>query len=213
MAQLPPKVPNMTPNWHDASHHQRMPSMDSLGLATSNGGPSWADEFLDFSSTKRGSHRRSVSTDSIAFLDQIPMAQMEQKEARRSSAPGSRRSATEFDGFDEEQFMAMFIDDTIAVPTVSCSNPSSPSDHSSMDDDKHSSLMLLSHDQQMKKQQKIPIESEEMESASDGQHEAIGNASTDNYNDKIFDPKRIKRYTLLIMQLYHKLIATSTFNS
>ncbi|KAK1405250.1 Basic leucine zipper 61 [Heracleum sosnowskyi] len=193
MAQLPPKVPNMTQNWHDTSHHQRMPSMDSLGLAASNGGPSWADEFLDFSLTKRGSHRRSVSTDSIAFLDQIPMAQMEQKESRRSSAPGSRRSATEFDGFDEEQFMAMFIDDTTAVPTVSCSNPSSPSDHSSMDDDKHNNLMPLNHDQQMKKQQKTPVESEEMESASDGQHEAFGNASTENYNDKIFDPKRIKR--------------------
>ncbi|KAK1374971.1 hypothetical protein POM88_031164 [Heracleum sosnowskyi] len=88
------------------------------------------------------------------------------------------RSATEFDGFDEEQFMAMFIDDTTAVPTVSCSNPSSPSDHSSMDDDKHNNLMPLNHDQRMKKQQKTPVESEEMESASDGQHEAFGKAST-----------------------------------
>lgn len=170
-----------------------MPSMDSLGLAASNGGPSWADEFFNFSSTKRGSHRRSVSSDSIAFLEQIPMVQVEQKESRRSSAPGSRRSATELDGFDEEQFMAMFINDTTAVPTVSCSNPSSPSDHSSMDDDKHNNLLPLDHDQQRKQQQKMPVESEEMESASDGQHEATGILSTDNYNDKIFDPKRIKR--------------------
>lgn len=171
--------------------------MDSL--ATSQGpSASWVDQFLDFSSSKRGFHRRSAS-DSIAFLDQIPMpmvaVEQEDQCSRRSSAPGSRTSAgsaTEFDRFDEEeQFMAMFTDDISMGPTVSCSNPSSPSDHNSMDDIDHKRSAVLPCDQQM--MQQLRIESEEAESASEGQ-EATGLASAeDNYNDKIFDPKRIKR--------------------
>ncbi|PKU72673.1 basic leucine zipper 6-like [Dendrobium catenatum] len=50
MAQLPPKIPTIPPNYH----HK---------------GLSWVDEFLDFTAARRGAHRRSVS-DSIAFLEQ-----------------------------------------------------------------------------------------------------------------------------------------------
>ncbi|KAF3559519.1 hypothetical protein F2Q69_00014831 [Brassica cretica] len=53
------------------------------------------DEFLDFSATRRGSHRRSIS-DSIAFLE------------AHSSGVGSHH----FDKVEDEQFMFMFNDDT-----------------------------------------------------------------------------------------------------
>uniref|UniRef100_A0A0D3BX47 Uncharacterized protein n=2 Tax=Brassica oleracea TaxID=3712 RepID=A0A0D3BX47_BRAOL len=54
----------------------------------------WMDEFLDFSATRRGTHRRSIS-DSIAFLE------------AHSSGVGSHH----FDKFEDEQFMFMFNDD------------------------------------------------------------------------------------------------------
>ncbi|CAI9299651.1 unnamed protein product [Lactuca saligna] len=179
MAHLPPKVPqNWSENYH---HHQKLPSTEHLpppttAAATTQMDPSWVDDFLDFSSTKRGSHRRSVS-DSAAFLE-IPM--MGEDNCRRSSAPGSRSgngggAATEFDRFDEEQFMSMFIDDENGTgPTVSCSNPSSPSDHNSMNDQQQ-------------------IEEEESSWKSDTQFNPHAGTIMDNSNDKIFDPKRIKR--------------------
>ncbi|KAK2972878.1 hypothetical protein RJ640_001911 [Escallonia rubra] len=182
MAQLPPKVPNMITNWPDVSqHHQRMPSMDSL--ATNNNiaqNHSWVDEFLDFSSSKRGSHRRSIS-DSVAFLEAPAVAA---EECRRSSAPGSR-TATEFDRFDEEQFMSMFIDD-IATSVGPCSNPSSPSDHNSINDDHKQTPP----DQQLHQPR---TETEEAESSCKSDGQLTPYATEDNSNDKIFDPKRIKR--------------------
>ncbi|KAF8413794.1 hypothetical protein HHK36_001787 [Tetracentron sinense] len=123
MAQLPPKIPNMSPNWPNFPH-QRMPSMGNLMPSTTQQ-PSWVDEFLDFSSVKRGSHRRSAS-DSIAFLE-LPM--VEECRSSRSSTGNN-----EFDRFDDEQLMSMFSDDI--PPTVSSSTPSTPSDHNSMNDEK-----------------------------------------------------------------------------
>ncbi|KAJ9550590.1 hypothetical protein OSB04_014635 [Centaurea solstitialis] len=182
MAHLPPKVPQ---NWPENYQlHQKPPSTDHLppptaAPTTTQMDPSWVDDFLDFSSTKRGSHRRSMS-DSAAFLE-IPMLG-EDSHCRRSSAPGSRSGgngggggggAGEFDRFDEEQFMSMFIDDETGTgPTVSCSNPSSPSDHNSMNEM-----------QQM----------EEEESSWKSEAQFNPHATAMDNSDKIFDPKRIKR--------------------
>lgn len=204
MAQLPPKVPNMTPNWSNPSshsHHQTMSSMDNL---TTSQAHSWVDDFLNFSSTsKRGSHRRSAS-DSIAFLDQVAL-DGEGECGFRSSAPGSRISrgaAAEFDRFDEDQFMDMFTDDISVGPTVDCSNSSSPSNHDAMDDNPTKSSTTTSTDQQM---QKLENGFEESESALDDHHDgvaAVGVATIDNYNDKLFDPRRVKRYHIICdMQL------------
>ncbi|KAK3043343.1 hypothetical protein RJ639_002645 [Escallonia herrerae] len=150
-----------------------MPSMDTL--ATKNNiaqNHSWVDEFLDFSSSKRGSHRRSIS-DSLAFL-----------EAPAVGAPGSR-TATEFDRFDEEQFTSMFIDD-IATSVGPCSNPSSPSDHNSINDDHKQTLP----DQQLHQPR---TETEEAESSCKSDGQLTPYATEENSNDTIFDPKRIKR--------------------
>ncbi|CAK9148419.1 unnamed protein product [Ilex paraguariensis] len=179
MAQLPPKVPNnMTPNWQVS--HQRLPSMECLATNTNNLNSSWVDEFLDFSSGKRGSHRRSVS-DSIAFLE-APMVE----ECRRPSEQGSE-ATNEFDRFDDEQFMSMFTDD-IAMsvgPTLSCSNPSSPSDHNSINDDKQTPSEQLM--QQMK------IESDEVQSSCKSDGQVTPQSVTDNSGDRVIDPKRIRR--------------------
>ncbi|KAM7495063.1 hypothetical protein LguiB_029672 [Lonicera macranthoides] len=173
MAQLPPKVPNMPPptNWPDISHHQRIPSMDTLTPPpnTTTQTPSWVDEFLDFSSTKRGSHRRSAS-DSIAFLE----------------VPGGSRSAMEFDRFDEEQFMSMFIVDDGAVGPGG-STPSSPSDHNSMSD--QDNRQVGESDQLLMQQQLKSEGGGEVQSSCGSDGQLTPNSS----DDKIFDPKRIKR--------------------
>ncbi|CAA7060659.1 unnamed protein product [Microthlaspi erraticum] len=125
-----------TPHWPDFSS-QKLPSIAATAAATAatagQQNPSWMDEFLDFSATRRGTHRRSIS-DSIAFLE----------------APSSGVGNHHFDRFDDEQFMSMFNDDvhqnhnnsnnshnhhSNVGPTRSSSNTSTPSDHNSLTDD------------------------------------------------------------------------------
>ncbi|XWS44587.1 hypothetical protein CRYUN_Cryun15aG0059800 [Craigia yunnanensis] len=188
MAQLPPKIPNMTPNWPDMVH-QRMPA--AVGAFQHNGGtststqqqnnPCWVDEFLDFSSATRGTHRRSIS-DSVAFLE-APM--LEECRGGSNAPPGTGTSNHDFDKFDDEQFMSMFTDDMPngMAPTVSSSNPSTPSDHNSINDD------------QKQQTEMIRNESEEVQSQckTESQAEDTPNAATIASTDRISDPKRVKR--------------------
>ncbi|XP_026412445.1 basic leucine zipper 61-like [Papaver somniferum] len=184
MAQLPPKVPNMTQNWPNF-HHQKMPSLGNLmPTAAANGStqqqqqqhsPSWVDEFLDFSSTKRNAHRRSAS-DSITFLE-APFVE----ECRANSA-GLRPGNNEFDRLDDEQLMSMFSDDisTTIPQNLSSSNPSTPSDHNSINDDKPTPS-----DQQ----QQLKNESGEVQSSCQSDQVPTPNSN----GDSIIDPKRVKR--------------------
>lgn len=186
MAQLPPRIPNMTPNWPDFSH-QKIPSMENLAPTINPQNPSWVDEFLDFSSTKRGTHRRSAS-DSIAFLEAPIMV----PECRDSSAlPGQNGNNThhDFDRLDDEQFLSMFAD--AVPPTISTSNPSTPSDHNSINDDQKQALPDQNHRQQ---QQQLPKnETEEVESTCKTETQEALYATTNNTDDRISDPKRVKR--------------------
>ncbi|PON81596.1 Basic-leucine zipper transcription factor [Trema orientale] len=191
MAQLPPKIPNMTaPNWPDVVSHAKLPS-----LATN---PSWVDEFLDFSTARRGSHRRSVS-DSITFLE-APMLDECRGGGGGAAPPGGAGLPGEFDRFDDEQFMSMFNDEigsmaaaaAAAGPTVSStSNPSTPSDHNSINDDEKE--MRLDDRSDSKRQ--VKNESEEVESQcnSDSQANPNSTTTTNAANDRIIDPKRVKR--------------------
>ncbi|CAL9135144.1 unnamed protein product [Musa textilis] len=118
MAQLPPKIPNnMYPNWPNLAPFLTTPPPPPGPRSQ----PSWVDEFVDFSSAKRGQHRRSVS-DSIALLEQ-PLA----------------GEGGDFDRLDDDQLMCIFADD---VPpsslsgAVPASSSSTPSDHNSVNDDK-----------------------------------------------------------------------------
>ncbi|VVA37603.1 PREDICTED: basic leucine zipper [Prunus dulcis] len=189
MAQLPPKIPSMTPSWPDFSH-QKMPPMGhfapngnapAVNTTTASQNSCWVDEFIDFSSARRGSHRRSVS-DSITFLE-APM----QDECR---APhGSHPNNHEFDRFDDEQFMSMFTTEEISAaaaaagPTGSSSNPSSPSDHNSINEDEKEAD--APHHKQLKN------ESEEVESQCEQPNP--NDATKSKSNDRKIDPKRVKR--------------------
>ncbi|KAI4333864.1 hypothetical protein L6164_018621 [Bauhinia variegata] len=202
MAQLPPKIPNVTPSWPDFSLiSQRVPSVASLstnGGGSNNHNPSWVDEFLDFSSARRGAHRRSVS-DSITFLE-APMLE----ECRGNSGiPPRSGTDNEFDRFDDEQFMSMFTDDmsgNAAPPTLSSSNPSTPSDHNSINDEKepnHNQNQEIEKTEQkeQQQQQQLKNETDEVESQCKQEEDtqALNNANTTSSNDRITDPKRVKR--------------------
>ncbi|KAG6395563.1 hypothetical protein SASPL_141682 [Salvia splendens] len=103
MEQLPPKPP--------------ITNCPSFPFQT----PPWMDEFLDFSATRRSSHRRSVS-DPIAFVEE-----------HGSGGMG-------FDRLDDEQLRNMFSDDLI---TTLGSSSTTPSDQNSDDDDKRAVACLL----------------------------------------------------------------------
>ncbi|MCD7459234.1 hypothetical protein HAX54_040363 [Datura stramonium] len=188
MAHLPPRVPNMTQNWPDFSLHQKIETTTTT-TTVSHHNPSWVDEFLDFSSAKRGSHRRSIS-DSIAFLE-APMVE----ECRiRLSSSGSRTTGAEFERFDDEQLMSMFNDDVNANNSVDRnSNPSSPSDHNSIN---HEEKKMNESTDEHREQQQLKTEPEEVESSckSDNEQTATDqHVNADNSSEKIVDPKRIKR--------------------
>ncbi|KAL0720456.1 hypothetical protein Bca4012_035055 [Brassica carinata] len=181
MAQLPPKIPNMTPHWPDFSSQKL--------TATTVQNPSWVDEFLDFSACRRGNHRRSIS-DSIAFL-----------EAPFVRGHGSKENQ-HFDRFDDEQFMSMFKDyddlhnnnnpshdknntnNNNVGPTGSSSNTSTLSDHNSFNGDKKPpSDQYTKHNDEVHSQCKTEPED----------RTASNNNSGDSSVTRILDPKRVKR--------------------
>lgn len=197
MAQLPPKIPSMTQNWPNSFPHQKMPGMPSFmpSITTQQHEqqqqPCWVDEFLDFTSARRGAHRRSVS-DSIAFLES-PLV-----EECRNFNSAATAMMHGFDRLDDDQLMSMFSDDMssaalkIPPPTLSSSNPSTPSsDQNSNNDDKPMSLDN-GHQQQ---QQQPKTEPGEVESPCEGDVHAPPppSAAAVSSGDTIMDPKRVKR--------------------
>ncbi|KAI9093381.1 hypothetical protein K1719_027395 [Acacia pycnantha] len=200
MAQLPPKIPNMAPNWPDFSSHHKMPSIASLSpnnaaanAAATHQNPSWVDEFLDFSSARRGAHRRSVS-DSVAFIE-APM--LDDCRGNPGVIPPRSGGDIEFDRFDDDQFISMFTDDLSGAPlppTMSSSNPSSPSDNNSINDEKETGRNQNQPKEKENEQQKqVKNESDEVESQSQQETQAPNSTNTASSADKITDPKRVKR--------------------
>ncbi|KAG9446116.1 hypothetical protein H6P81_012244 [Aristolochia fimbriata] len=213
MAQLPPKIPAMSSNW-PAFPHQRSPvtffnppatttasatatsnnnnNMNGASSSSSSQQPSWVDEFLDFSSAKRGAHRRSAS-DSIAFLE-APLLDECRSAAVASASLLIRPAANDdhFDRLDDDQLMSMFSDDIsaagAAVPSAGAgaatSNPSTPSDHNSINDDKPSTLS----DQHPEVQSSCKVETPPAAAL------PAPNSATTSPGDSInIDPKRVKR--------------------
>ncbi|CAJ1956663.1 unnamed protein product [Sphenostylis stenocarpa] len=209
MAQLPPKIPNMSPSWPDfSSPHQKMP-LPPLNNGTTNNNtghyhhqhhqsqnPSWVDEFLDFSSARRGAHRRSVS-DSITYLDSPRSG-----ENNNNNDHHNNSNENEFDKFDDEQFMSMFTDEVVlsGVPmppqtTLSSSNPSSPSDQNFFHDEKESrqkEMKLQEEDEEHRHQ--LKNEADEVESQCIQEiSQPPNDTNTSSSNERITDPKRVKR--------------------
>ncbi|CAH2058377.1 unnamed protein product [Thlaspi arvense] len=181
MAQLPPKIPNMTPHWPDFSP-QKLPHFSTATATTASAvavqNPSWVDEFLDFSASRRGNHRRSIS-DSITFLEAPAFTDHVRIESHH------------FDKFDDEQFMSMFTDDNDLKnnnlshrnnnnnnvgPTGSSSNTSTPSDHNIKDNNNNSNDEV---------QSQCKTEPEDGTASNDNSGDSSGN--------RILDPKRVKR--------------------
>lgn len=189
MAHLPPRVP-ITQNWPDfSSVHQKIETISTtVNHHHNNPNPSWVDEFFDYSSAKRGSHRRSIS-DSIAFLE-APM--VEECRIRLSSSGTRTTTGAEFEKFYDEQLMSMFNDDMANNKNDSVdhhnSNPSSPSDHNSINHEEQK--INVSTEQQQQQQQQLKIEPEEVESSCKSDNEQT---TVDHSTEKIVDPKRIKR--------------------
>lgn len=208
MAQLPPKIPNMAPTWPDfSSIHQKMPSLKTM---SSNQNPSWVDEFLDFSAARRGTHRRSVS-DSITFLE----APLLDHHPCKGGSNGGGGDDNEFERFDDEQFMSMFSDEAsgnnnnsnnnnnntmVAHTSLSSSNPSTPSDHNSINDEKEI-MNKEKEEEEEEEEEKKQLKNESDEDESHCKQEATQPPNNDNdsnanatcSSDKITDPKRVKR--------------------
>ncbi|KAK8638244.1 hypothetical protein V6N13_136682 [Hibiscus sabdariffa] len=149
---------------------------------------SWVDEFLDFSSARRGDHRRSLS-DSIAFLEQ-PLVGDGCRDSNAMMITTTTKETDMFDRLDNDQLMSLFSDDApgimpAAVPTLSSSNPSTPSDQNSNNDEKSAPSMDL----QQPKNEPGEVESLRKLSAA----EAAQAPPPSSNGDSIYDPKRVKR--------------------
>ncbi|KRH22013.1 hypothetical protein GLYMA_13G272500v4 [Glycine max] len=179
MAQLPPKIPTIPQNW-PSFPHQRVPSMANFNPTTSTTTatttpppPSWVDEFLDFSSARRGAHRRSAS-DSITFLE----------------APFLDECRAGFDRLDEDQLISMFSDDIAAAslppppPLSSASNPSSPASDQNSSEEKPMEMAL---------DVKPKAETLEEESSYKDEEAAPQPSAIATCTETVVDPKRVKR--------------------
>ncbi|XP_028796820.1 basic leucine zipper 34-like [Neltuma alba] len=136
MAQLSLKIPTMTQNWPSFNPHQKsaaaMPPSFNPSAAQQfqqqnspppqPSLPTLVDEFLDFSSARRGAHGRSAS-DSIASLDAAFL------EECRNPVTGAHHG---FDRLDDDQLMSMSSNDigSVSLPpsSATASDPSTPSD-------------------------------------------------------------------------------------
>lgn len=200
----------MTQNW-PSFPHQKVTSianfMPSTSTTTSTAPPPppqqqppyWVDEFLDFTSTRRGNHRRSVS-DSIAFIESPMLVE----ECRNSAAAAASTTTSGsfmhgsngFDRLDDDQLITMFSDDVSVTvpPTLSSSNPSTPSDQNSNNDEKPM-LVDLHVQQQQQRQQQPKSEPGEVESSCDPAYSHVTPPSSAGVftSDPIIDPKRVKR--------------------
>lgn len=193
MAQLPPKVPTMAQNWLSYPYNQMM-SMPSSAAQP----PNWVDEFLDFSSVRRNSHRRSVS-DPIAFVES-PFI-----EECGNTNGNCGNNTVGFERLDDEQFSSMFADDVgtnVPTSTRSSSNPSTPSDQNSDNDEGKVTLPLDQHKHQQEQQQQQQPKNEpgEVEDGSGCQPEMDSAKPCFNFSSDgstIVDPKRVKRYNFL----------------
>ncbi|GAB2231039.1 hypothetical protein Droror1_Dr00027326 [Drosera rotundifolia] len=199
----------MTQNWppFPPHHHQRLqhPSSNTMlppppTASTNHHHPSWVDEFLDFTSLRRGAHRRSMS-DSIAFLE-MPI------ECRDSFVTGINVGG--FDRLDDEQLMKMFSDDVGACGGMQqgggggCSEPTSPSDQNSNNntDQENNKGMVMDNGmmQQCQEEQMMMMVQPKAEpgevdsSCKDEEMQCPPLPSNASANDPVnIDPKRVKR--------------------
>lgn len=132
MAHLPPKIPNIAPNWQDFAQQK-----------ISSASPFF---FHGFSSARRALHRRSVS-DSIAFVE---------KSMSQSLLGSAGPSNNVLDGFDDgEQFRSMLSDE---IPPDDEDDQPTSSDHNG--DEKDATAANDDPKHQMRNEPKEDVQSE-----------------------------------------------------
>uniref|UniRef100_A0A7N0VMM1 BZIP domain-containing protein n=1 Tax=Kalanchoe fedtschenkoi TaxID=63787 RepID=A0A7N0VMM1_KALFE len=227
MAKLPPKIPN----WPDFSYQKFIPPYAaSLPPAAPESNPSWVDEFLDFSSSKRGNHRRSIS-DSITYFEPSsePVLELECGGGRRqrASTPQMHYGNAACDNDNTEEYLhqfvkfddddegdqlvsSMFNDEEVSLAlgapalaplaVINASNPSTPSDLGSIEDENNKQAYIPSGETTGNKLPKCEASNEvdsSIKSESEGQQTlspATGVATpTTSESERIVDPKRVKR--------------------
>lgn len=108
--------------------------------------PSWVDDSLEASATRRGP-RRSSAYDSITFLETQFLEEC-QSSNHGDGAATARTTAHGFDVLDEDQLICMFSDD-IALP------PPLPSNRNSNNNEKpmalNANVPMQEHDDQLSK--------------------------------------------------------------
>ena len=198
MAQLPPKIPTIPQNWPYFPHQRVSPSSTmsnntntTLNTSDHNQSPLWIDEFLDFSSVRRGAHRRSAS-DSIAFLETSFF-----EEDCKSGGGGDDG----FDGLNDEQLISMFSDNigaSLLPPSLlSPSNPSSSSSeqNSNNNEEKPMAMGLDSSPQEHFIHHEVKPKDEAVEDEQICKIEAAAPSSAGTFTctETVVDPKRVKR--------------------
>ncbi|KAL9366748.1 hypothetical protein Peur_037947 [Populus x canadensis] len=208
MAQLPPKIPAVTQNWPSFSHQTMSNYFSNAAATMENHQPCWVDEFLDFTSTRRGSHRRSIS-DCITFIETTNMPSLVEDQCHdnnNSSSCNNNHSSSNalisanlgFDKLDDDQLMSMFSHDMSLSLPPSSSNPSTPSDQNSKNDEKPSMPTDQHHHQEegnTEQQQAAVAKTEpgEVESSCKQEPHQPPLPTSSNNGDTINDPKRVKR--------------------
>ncbi|KAK4255857.1 hypothetical protein QN277_008796 [Acacia crassicarpa] len=198
MAHLPPKIPTMSQNWPPSLPHQKLPNFNPTQQFQQQNSlpPTWVDEFLDFSSARRGAHRRSAS-DSIAYLDTAFLAEC------RNPVAGAHHHQGGFDRLDDDQLMSMFSDDigSVSLPpsSATASNPSTPSDDQNSNNEEKPMVLddVVFPTQDLPLQKQLKHEPGEVESACKNESDTslpppppplVGGGG-----ETILDPKRVKR--------------------
>lgn len=152
--------------------------------------PSWMDDFIDFASVKRNSHRRS-SSDPIEFVE-TPFTNESRGSNRNDSLiPSSNTNG--FDRLDDEQLSSMFSDDDVTAnfQSMKSSISSTLSDQNS---DNEEAKTTSFQEQQLKN------EPGEVEDGDGGNYEQETADSVkpqitfSSDGSTIIDPKRVKRY-------------------
>lgn len=212
MAQLPPKIPSFPQNWPPfPPPPTSMPNSLSSPpppppSSTSSSAASWLDDFLDFSTARRGLHRRSIS-DSIAFLETTTTTTTNNNinnpfsdQCRNSSSAALLHPPPPFDRLDDDQLMSMFSDD-ISIPQLppnSPSNPSTPSDQNSNNDDKNTPTDEVMFSSPLPPPMKNEPADGEISSSSQVLQQSQPPPPPSSAVDNSIDPKRVKRYEIYL---------------
>ncbi|KAL3503157.1 hypothetical protein ACH5RR_037606 [Cinchona calisaya] len=189
----------MTQNWPSSFPFQMMQLPPPPPPTTSQHNYSWLDEFLDFSSARRGSHRRSEN-DSITFVEAPFPEEEECKTSNLANISNVLCNSLNFEGLDDEQLMNMFSDEiaatgpsTLSYSNISSTDPSTPSDRNTQNDDKNNNAAHQEHQNFQPKNE--PVGDVDISSKLEKQAESPSNPSTNNAisTDATVDPKRVKR--------------------